>query len=436
MRSVFLSLLVCVNVYAGVVGDAYQYGYPLVLMDVTKDVFTDTPVLTEEKAPLNQFLIKKTFPDPSFKEVVSPNADTLYSSAWLDLRAGPVVLSVPEMGDRYYLYPMLDEWTNVFFSPGTRTTGNGKGEFAVVGPDWKGTLPPGVKEVRAPTNFVWILGRIQTNGSEDYAAVNKLQEQFKLTPLNKTSLTMKSGIDGKTPPVDQVSKMDGQIFFSRLAELLKTTPIPERDLEYVKKFAQIGLVPGKSFSPTLPNETLNNEVQAAKNKMQEDWDNHSFATTENGWGVMIKDVGNYGTNYELRAAVAFGGLGANLPQDAVYPTTTTDSKGERLNGKNRYVIHFDKGVLPPVNAFWSVTMYNAENFFVANPINRYAIGSKDKLVYNQDGSLDLYLQNQPPTETANWLPAPEGDFNLLMRLYSPKPEVLDGSWKPPFVEKK
>lgn len=429
--------------------NAYEYGFPLVLMDVTKDVLTDTPTLTEKKVPINQFLYKKTFPDPTFTEVVSPNADTLYTQAWLDVSKEPMILSVPDMGDRYYLFPMLDEWTNVFFSPGTRTTGNGKGDFAIVGPNWKGTIPEGVKAVNSPTDIIWIIGRIQTNGPSDYAAVNKLQEQFKLTPLSAwgtnyippATVPVKAGVDGTTAPVAQVLKMDGPAFFSRLAELLKKEPIPEKDKEYVKQFSSFGFIPGEDFDVSkLTSEQigkLNAAVKDAQAKITKEWDDHPFAVTENGWGVMVKDIGNYGTNYTVRAAVALGGLGANLPEDAIYPVTNVDSTGQLLNGKNIYVVHFDKDKMPPVGAFWSLTMYDDHHFFYANPINRYAIGDRDKLKFNADGSLDIYLQHSAPANVndVNWLPAPEGNFNLLLRLYAPKPEALNGTWKPPEVKR-
>lgn len=429
--------------------NAYIYGFPLVLMDVTKNVLTNTPSLTETKAPVNQFLYKKTFPDPTFTEIVSPNADTLYSQAWLDVSKEPMILTIPEMGDRYYLFPLLDEWTNVFFSPGTRTTGSGKGNYAILSPNWKGVLPDDVQGVKSPTDIVWIIGRIQTNGPSDYTTVNKLQEQFKLTPLSAwgakytppSTVPINANVDVKTPPIDQVIKMDGVDFFKKLALLLKKTPIPNADKEYVKQFSKFGLIPGDNFDvSTLTSQQIrdiNEAVKDAQNQIEEEWDKHPFAVTVNGWGIMLKDIGNYGTNYKLRAAVAFGGLGANLPEDAVYPVTNVDSTGQQLNGKFRYIVHFDKDKLPPVEAFWSLTMYNEHHFFVKNSINRYAIGSKDKLIFNSDGSLDIYLQNQPPSDLKlnNWLPAPERNFNLLLRLYAPKKEVLNGTWKPPEVKR-
>lgn len=427
--------------------EAYIYGFPLVLMDVTKDVFTATPSITSQKAPINQFLNIRTFPDPSFKEIVSPNADTLYSQAWLDLSQGPIVLSIPDMGLRYFLFPLLDAWTNVFFSPGTRTTGNGKQNWAITPPGWKGELPKDVQQVKAPTNIVWIIGRIQTNGKSDYPAVNRLQNQFKLTPLSAwgryyiypVNVPFSHDVNVKTPPLQQVFAMDAETYFNRLSELLKKTNIPEADASTVRQFEEIGLVPGQPFmhKESVTVEELNKYVTEAQAEIAKLWDTHPFAENENGWGVIRKGVGDYGTNYNLRAAVAYGGLGANLPEDAIYPTVHVDDKGEPLSGKNNYIIHFDKDDLPPVGAFWSITMYDSQHYFVPNPIDRYALGDRDKLMFNPDESLDIYIQNTSPgkAKESNWLPAPEDDFSLVLRLYQPKEAIITGKWQPPKVER-
>lgn len=452
--SAFLCLSSIMNAYSATfpeenVAKAYIYGFPLVLMDVTKDTFTNTSSVTKNKAPINHFFHKKTFPDPTYTEVVSPNADTLYSQGWVDVSKEPIILTVPEMGNRYYLFPMLDEWTNVFFSPGTRTTGNGKGYFAITSSKWEGVLPEGLQVVKAPTDIIWIIGRIKTEGPSDYPAVNKLQKQFKLTPLSEwdknptppSSPTSSNKNVKSPPPIDQVLKMNGIQFFKRLAILLINTPIPSVDNEYIKQFSSFGFVPGKEFDELRLSdeqiEHLNAVVKKTQDEIREEWDKHPFAVTENGWGIMIKDIGNYGTNYKVRAAVAFGGLGANLPKDALYPTTNVDSNGNLLNGKFNYIVHFDKNLLPPVDAFWSLTMYNDHHFFAKNPINRYAIGDRDRLKFNVDGSLDIYLQNQPPNNAkeVNWLPAPPENFNLFLRLYAPKKEALNGTWKPPKIKR-
>ncbi|MCI0352468.1 MAG: DUF1254 domain-containing protein [Acidobacteriales bacterium] len=429
--------------------DAYIYGHPLVLMDVTREVITATPNADDDRlmAPLNQFAHARQFPDHTFTNVVSPNADTLYSVAWLDLSKEPMILSVPEMGNRYYLMQLLDAWTNVFASPGTRTTGSHKGDFAIVGPRWAGKLPAGLREIKSPTDMVLVGGRTQTNGKQDYAAVHAMQQKYKLTPLNAwgktyvapTNVPVKQGVDAKTPPVDQIRRMDARNFFSRLAGLLKGNPPAPADAPFVERFRAFGLEPGQIFEqrnldPAVV-EQLEVSVRDAQNKIAAEA-KKPHGKNLNGWEFM-ENVGRYGTDYLWRAVIALVGLGANLAEDAVYPRATVDSDGQPLIGANQYVLRFAPGELPPVAAFWSVTLYNDKQFFVENPINRYAIGDRDKLKLDNDGALSLYIQNQSPgrDKESNWLPAPSGSFNLFMRLYWPKKEVIEGIWRPPRIER-
>jgi hypothetical protein len=428
--------------------DAYIYGYPLVLMDVTRQVYTATPKVADRKAPANQFFHAKAFPDPSRKTVVSPNADTLYSIAWLDLTKEPMVLSVPEMGKRYYLMQILDAWTNVIASPGTRTSGNGKGSFAVVGRGWAGKLPEGVQEIKAPTKIAWILGRTQTNGKEDYPAVHAIQARYSLTPLSAWSkaytppenVPVEAGIDTKTPPVQQVAKMDAATFFARLNAVMKDNPPASADAEAMKRFAAIGVVPGEPFDLAKLDSPVARGVERGARAGREKIvaaAKKPLGKTINNWSVMIDKMGRYGTDYTFRAVVAHIALGANLPEDAIYPRAIADAEGKPLTGANRYLIRFPKGQTPPVDAFWSITMYDNEQFFVENPIDRYAIGDRDKLKFGDDGSLTLYIQHASPgvDRESNWLPASKDEFNLIMRLYWPKKQVLDGAWKPPAVER-
>jgi hypothetical protein len=416
-------------------------------MDVTRGVRTAVPKSDDRKAPTNQLAHSREFPDHTFNTVVSPNADTLYSSAWLDLAAGPMVLSVPEMGKRYYLMQLMDAWSNTFDCPGTRTTGNGKGEFAIVGPNWKGELPAGVKEIRSPTNMVWLLGRTQTNGKEDYEAVHAVQQQYKLTPLvargkdysPPDNVPVAADVDVNTPPLEQVLKLDAATFFGRLNALMKDNPPAPADAGLMRRLERIGIAPGKpfdlkAFDPAvakrleLTHDVAKTYLTAATKRPQ--------SRGLNGWET-LRNVGRYDTNYLLRAGVATVMLGVNLPEDALYPRVRVDGEGRPLTGANRYTIRFRKGHLPPVGAFWSVTMYDSKQRFIANPIGRYAIGDRDRLKFDDDGSLTLYVQRESPgaDKESNWLPAPEDEFNLFMRLYWPKKEALDGTWKPPAVER-
>jgi hypothetical protein len=428
--------------------DAYIYGYPLVLMNVTKKVTTNVPKAEGGNAPVNQFCHLRAFPDYTFTDVVSPNADTLYSFAWLDLESEPIVLSVPDVGKRYYLMPLLDAWTNVFASPGTRITGNRKGDFAVVGLGWKGKLPVGIQEIKSPTNMVWLIGRTQTDGKQDYANVHAIQDQYLLTPLSAwgklytppANMPVEAEIDMKTPPVDQVAGMDAATFFTRLNALMKDNPPAAADKNALKRFAAIGVEPGEPFDLKSQDQavakSLEQAVRAAQAKIVAEA-GKSHGKIVNGWQVM-KNTGSYGTDYLWRAVVALIGLGANLPEDAIYPHATADAAGQPLTGAHRYVVRFPKGQLPPVGAFWSLTVYNARQAFVQNPLNRYAIGDRDKLMFNEDGSLTLYIQHDSPGKEneSNWLPAPADSFNVLMRLYRPRKEALDGTWKMPPIEQR
>lgn len=428
--------------------EAVVYGLPLVIMDLTKDKITNVAKTEAFAAPINQFANVPQFPDASFKDVVRANVDTLYSSAFLDLSAEPIVLSVPDTHGRYYLMPMLDAWTNVFASPGKRTTGTKAGNFAITGPGWSGTLPKGVTEIKAPTNMVWIIGRTQTNGPADYPAVHKIQDGYKLTPLSAYGKAyapppgkVDPNFDMKTPPVDQLRKMSAETFFNRLATLLKSNPPPASDAPVLEKLKTIGVVPGEKFDPSKLDPAI---AKGLEQSVSVAFDKLLAASKEvgapvNGWRVPPMILGNYGSDYGARAVVALVGLGANLPQDAVYPSAYVDGESKSLDGANKYVIHFDKGATPPVKAFWSITMYNPESFFVANPLNRYAISSWMPLKKNPDGSLDIYVQHDSPgkAKESNWLPASDKDFNMTLRMYWPSdkaPSILDGSWKPPAVK--
>lgn len=420
--------------------EVFTYGYPLVLMDVSREVMT-------AKVPVNTFSHKRAFPDATFTDVVSPNVDTLYSMAWLDLSKEPLVMSVPDTAGRYYVMQMMDAWTNVFAAPGKRTTGTKRGAFAIVGPDWEGTLPKGVQEIRSPTNMVWIIGRIQTNGKQDYANVHRLQDQFRLVPLSawrKGSRTVApvtpraTLVDTETPPAEQVAAMDAQAFFSRLALLLQSNPPPGANAEMADKMLRMGIKPGEPFKTTVLEPSTARAVQegATAALAAIAANGRKSAAGATGWRVQ-RDTGTYGTEYARRATVAMFGLGANLPEDAIYPTARADATGRPFDGGSRYVLHFEKGQLPPVKAFWSLTMYNDKQAFVGNDLQRYAIGSRDRLRYNRDGSLDIYIQYERPAagHMANWLPAPPDAFNLMMRAYWPDQVLLDGKWMPPAVQR-
>lgn len=427
--------------------EAYVYCYPLVLMDVTRRVITNVPPgIKDGFGPENKFLHMRAFPDANFREVVRPNFDTLYSCAWLDLSSEPMIISAPDTNGRYYLLPTLDMWTDVIAVPGARTSGTGAGHWAVVPPGWSGELPAGVDRIQATTPIVWIIGRTQTNSTPDYPAVHKVQDGYALTPLSQwgkpaapPAHTPDPTVDMKTSPMSQTDRMPGKDFFTYAAELMMKHAPHSTDWSQLERMRAIGIVPGQPFDYA----SLTPDVQAAVDaapaeamkRMKEKVP--TLARTANGWSMSSDTMGVYGNYYLKRACIALVGLGANEPADAIYPMALVDSEGHPFDGNNRYVLHFDAAGLPPVNAFWSLTMYDAEGFQSANELDRFAIGDRDPLVYNPDGSLDLYIQheNPGPGKVANWLPCPNVPLGMTMRLYWPKPEVLDGRWNPPAVQR-
>lgn len=430
---------------------AYLYAYPLLSMELTKRQATNVPntATIPMRAPLNQFAHARTYPKSDDKDVVRFNFDTLYSLAWLDLSLEPVVLSVPDTNGRYYLLEMLDMWSDVFSVVGARTTGTKAGSYALVAPGWSGNLPDGITKIVAPTPVFWILGRTQTNGPSDYENVHKIQDGYKLTPLSQwgKNYTPPQGqptnasIDDKTPPKTQVDRMDGITMLTRLAELVSKYPPHGNDYPILFELRRMfGIEPGKPFDASKLGAATVATINKAGKDALEDMPAglRRIGRIENGWNVLTQNIGTYGTSYEQRALIATGGLGANLPEDALYPTAFTDAAGQPLTGSNKYVLHFDKGQTPPANAFWSITMYDKDGFQVPNPINRFAVSGHEKLTFNPDGSLDIYIQAQSPgpDKEANWLPAPkDAPFQPTMRLYSPRSDVANGIWKPPGLQK-
>ncbi len=417
--------------------EGYIFGYPLVLMDVTQAHAQDT------LGPRNQLLRVRKFPDAQFKAVVRPNLDTLYTTAFIDMDAGPWVFEMPRNGQRYELMPFMDAWTNVFASPGTRATGTAGGQFLLAGPRWSGVVPQGLTLLRAPTRTVWLIGRTQTNGAADYPVVHQLQDGLQLRSLADWTAARTpppppwtKATHAHPPPVRQMQDMDVTRFFTQLARLMVDNPPSAADRPMLAKLARIGVAPGQS-----PQWGLLDRWAVTLGRGIADWTvarELGKRPTVRGWITPPAQIGNFGTFYNIRAVVAMIGLGANLPADAMYPLASVDRDGQLLHGRHRYRLHFAKGALPPVQAFWSVTAYGLDDFLIDNPLGRYLVGDRDPLRYNADGSLDLWIQaDQPePTRQANWLPVKAGEaFVLNARLYWPKAEALDGRWGMPGIEK-
>jgi hypothetical protein len=431
--------------------DAYVYGYSLLTTDVTRVQMSNVAKLEELRGPINQFVNVKRYPPADYRGVSAPNADTLYSVAWLDL-AEPQVFSHPDMGNRFHLFPMVDLWMTIFASPGTRT-GDGKAaNYLITGPGWKGTVPAGMKHLESATRYIVILGRTYADGTEaDYAAANALQAQYKITPLSswgKEFVYAAPAVDANPPysmtakPQDAILALGTAGYFDRMATLMcKDAPAYAADAPMLAKLASIGLEPCKPFDASkldaatqaaLPKQALA-QIEAAK-------DTHMGKMVD-GW-VISKGLGVYGTDYLKRAVVAAFGWPANLQEDAVYPYTQVDSAGQALSGANKYTLTFAKGQTPPVNGFWSITMYEIDQgwWFVPNPLDKFTVSPRNDLIANADGSITLYFQNESPGKDKenNWLPAPKGAFLPMLRMYWPKdasPSILNGTWAPPRVVK-
>jgi hypothetical protein len=426
--------------------EAYSFFYPLITMDITRKQCTNVEAGKKPGfGPMDLFTHMRAYPTADFRTVVRPNFDTLYSIAWLNLTEEPMVVSVPDTSGRYYLLPMLDMWSDVFASPGWRTSGTTAKNFVVAPQSWTGKLPDQTERINASTPYVWIIGRTKTDGPADYAAVNKIQDGFTVTPLSQwgqkpvaVSAHIDSSVDMKTPPLEQVNKMDAASYFAYAAELMKLHPPHVTDWSIINRMQRIGIEPGKNFDAS----KLDAKIKQALDRGTADELKAMLALLPtlgrpvNGWRMNTDSMGVYGNYYLKRAIVAMVGLGANQPEDAVYPMNFTDADGKPVDGNNNYVLHFSKEELPPVDAFWSVTMYDKDGFQAANGLNRFAISSWMPLQYNNDGSLDLYLQNASPgsDKETNWLPAPKGVLGITMRLYAPKAVALTGEWNPPAIK--
>ncbi len=427
--------------------ESYVYGYPIVLMDVTREVLTAAPAPNSEgtAAPINQLAKMPHYVSPDFKNVVRISLNSLWTTGWVDLEQEPIVLSVPDTQERYYVFSIMNMWTDVFGSAGKRTMGSGPGHFLIVGPNWQGTAPPDVKKTfRSSTRYAWLLGQTQANGPGDFAAVNALQAQYQLTPLSAwgkpytppANVPVDSKVNINMTPFDQVALMDAGTFFNRLAMVMKENPPYAEDEPALKTLKKLGIEPGKPFDINKVDAGiragLERAVKIVPIKIQEGM---TQMKNVNGW-LQPSNIGRYGIDYNTRAAIALVGLGANMQEDTIYPTAYVDAEGKMLDSANKYVMHYEKGGLPPTNGTWSVSQYKG-NFYERNLLNRYAIAPWMPLKFNADGSLDIYLQAESPgkDKEANWLPTPPGQFNLTIRNYWPKEAALDGSYKNPPIKR-
>lgn len=374
---------------------------------------------------------------PLTRAVVAPNVDTLYSIGWLDLRSGPVTLAVPDTSGRYVVFQFLDIYTNTFANVGTRLNGSQPGTYAIVPPGWEGTLPAGVVAVPSPSWDVWMIGRTLVDGPDGLDAAQALQSQYVLTATN-------TGAPGPVPPTlppvncqdapDPQTPYDaGAAFFDELAAVLASDPPPATDQPMLDQLATIGVTPGATPSSGDPETVAALEAAVTAGEAQVQASVADVTVPSGTWDASLNG-GTYGTDYVTRAGVAVIGLGANVPEESLYYWSTSDAAGQPLVGTTTYRLHFEEGQLPPVaqGAFWSLTMYDEDMFLVPNAQRRYALGDRDDLMYNADGSLDLYLSaSRPAGHASNWLPAPKAPFNLIIRAYAPSEAALTNSWNPP-----
>jgi hypothetical protein len=414
--------------------DAYVWGYPLV---VTERTFK----LLAQRVPVNRLLFQPAVSTVSSRSIVAPNVDTLYGVAPLDLRGEPYVLTVPAIHDRYYSFQFISAYTDSFAYIGTRATAGRAGTWVITPPGWHRTLPAGVTRLSAPTPQVVVLGRFLVRTPDDVARIHALGDQIRMQPLSAVTGTAAAPAPpapGAPAGSPQSVAVAGIHFFDELGDALAINPpVDAQDRATMQSFADLGIGPGRH-----PGTEAGAAVRSALTRGvplgEKILDRAGSASREvvDGWGVDTR-TGVYGHDAVLRAQVARAGWGANVPQEAVYAHAEGDSSGAPFRGTHDYVVHFAAGGLPPVDAFWSVTLYGADHFFVANPIDRYAIGDRTQgLQYGADGSLDIYLAHDAPAvHEANWLPTPTGAFYLSLRLYLPKPSVLDRAYRYPIVRR-
>ena len=414
--------------------EAYLYAFPLVIMNATKIASTNTETPTQSAAPINQFNHAKNLADASFRTVVTPNVDTIYTQAWLDLSGEPMVYVVPET-DRFFNVQVLDAWTN------TAAVLEEPGAYAIVRSGWQGVLPAGVRRVEVPTATVWTIARIVLSGPEDLPNVYDIQDRMQLMPLSayeSGSYVLPRG--SYTPehdfvPVEHVLAMSPKEFFDTAnAEMVLNPPAAE-DAELLRRIAALHVGPGETFDESSLGlgGTLRWKMMLLqlRSKLQEQAT--QYARKMGQWIYYGDPIGNFGTEYVYRTMVALIGLGANTTDIAIYPKTEVDSKGNALTGKKTYTLHFTS--FPPTvgNGFWSVTAYGEDDFLIDNPIDRYCVNDRSELKRNADGSVDVILSREAPEETTNWLPVAEGGFHLFLRIYKPDWNTLN-DWQPPTID--
>lgn len=436
--------------------DAYIYGYSLITSDVIRVQLSNVPTVEELRAPIGSFFNIKRYPPANYHVVSAPNADTLYSVAWLDL-SEPQVFSHPKIEHRFFTFELVDLWMIIKDSVGINTSGSKAMTYLFTGPGWNGIIPDGMMHISCPTRYMVIVGRTYAQDTqEDLEKVHTLQAQYKLMPLSAYGkpytfiappVNPNPGFSMTEPPQKVILSLETTGYFNLLTKLMESAAPPvSEDALILARMAKIGIVPGQPFDL----RKLDPEVQAALEdlpavalkRITAAWE--TSGEDVNSWHVKLAG-GRYGTNYLERATWAAAGWPSQMPNISVFPITYVDSTKNKLSGEHNYTLTFKKDQMPPVNplAFWSITMYDNTPtglWFYPNPQNKFTVSPRNNLKFNKDGALTLYFQHEPPgnANEANWLPTPEGPFALMLRIYWPNtnpPSILDGTWQPPGVQK-
>lgn len=418
------------------VSEAYIYAFPLVITNATRLFSTNTEAATSSRAPINQLSHAQKLADAKFRTVVTPNVDTVYSQAWLDLEKEPLLYTMPE-ADRFFTLQVLDAWTN------TVTVLQTAGIYAFTLPGWQGTLPEGVIRVDIPTATAWLIARIVLSGQEDFPNVAAIQQEMSLLPL---SAYLQGGVytpptgtvlaEHEFVPVGKVLAMSPKVFFDTANALMLSNPPAAADDALLQRLSEIKVGPGMEFDMGILTGDITAEWKDMLRHVKEELiaDSMHYATQLGQWLYYGAPIGDFGTAYRYRAMIALCGLGANTVDVAIYPKTEVDASGAPLTGSSTYKMHFE--TLPPTldGGFWSVTAYGSDDFLIDNPIDRYCINDRTPFTRNEDGSLDLLLCREKPEHTSNWLPVSEDVFHLYMRIYVPDMAALS-NWKPPVIQR-
>ncbi len=412
---------------------AYLYAFPLVLMDATRKVSTNTETPNGTRAPINQFIHAEKLADAASRAVVTPNVDTIYTQAFLDVGSEPMLYGVPQT-DRFFNVQVLDAWTN------TAAVLEAPGLYAITRSDWQGELPEGVQRIDVPTNRVWTIARIVLSGQEDLPNVRAIQDKMQLMPLSAYQMDRWTAPAGTYDPaydfvpVQHVLALSPQEFFDTANQLMEMNPPAAADAPVLRELAALHVGPSEKFDDKALGlfSGLRWKLMLLQLKGKLKAEAANYAQQMGQWIYYGDPIGDFGTAYTYRAMVALMGLGANTTDVAIYPKTDVDSTGAVLTGKKTYTLHIEAEPPTKEKGFWSVTAYGEDNFLIDNAIDRYCVNDRSGLHRNPDGSIDIILSKEAPEDTTNWLPVGEGDFHLFLRIYKPDTAALEG-WQPPVV---